>query len=131
MNEVATMLPAGEALAAGDVVTIDPVTEGMLLSRLDSDRAVFGVVAAKAGVVMGAVQPGELTEQSELEDVTRGAVRDRSLQGRCELWSDSTRSELVPHPGAGQAVGVLVPAVAAVGFNPLQLAVGVLAKERQ
>ncbi|MDH3783893.1 MAG: hypothetical protein OEV00_01055 [Acidobacteriota bacterium] len=53
-GEMATMLPTGQSLDAGDVVSIDSQTGAMIRATLNADRAVFGVVAADAGMLLGA-----------------------------------------------------------------------------
>jgi hypothetical protein len=115
-SEVATMLPAGEALTAGDVVTIDPITGSMALSRLNGDRAVFGVVAAEPGVILGSQQPGDTADETELEDVpvamsgivlckvdaSFGAIRPGDLLVTSETPGHAMRSD---DPVTGSVLG--------------------------
>lgn len=59
-GDLATMVEAAEVVEVGDVLVIDPGRPGLVgLAREAEDTAVFGIVAAEPGLVLGAAQPRE------------------------------------------------------------------------
>lgn len=59
--EMTTLVTVGGPVQAGDVLALDPERPGLVdLARRAEDSGVFGVVAARPGVLLGAERPGAL-----------------------------------------------------------------------
>lgn len=69
-TDLASLVPVAEPVTAGDVLVIDSDGAGsMSLGRVSEDTAVFGIVAAAPGVVLGATPPERATaEHGEASD---------------------------------------------------------------
>ena len=70
--DLASLVPVGDPVEAGDVLVISSERPGMMArSRIPADPAVFGIVAAEPGVVLGSDPPqapaeaGRDTEDAE------------------------------------------------------------------
>jgi hypothetical protein len=59
-SDLATMVEAAEAVEVGDVLVIDPDRPSLVgLARQAEDTAVFGIVAAEPGLLLGAAEPSQ------------------------------------------------------------------------
>jgi hypothetical protein len=67
-SDLASLATVTERVEAGDVLVIDPDRPGaMSLARMAADSAVFGIVAAEPGVVLGARPPETVEDGSDGE----------------------------------------------------------------
>ena len=110
-GDIANLTAVDEPVEAGDVLVIDPLTPGrMALARNAADTAVFGVVVADAGVVLGANAANDSTEVpvalsgvvSCKVDASWGAIVPGDLLQSSPTPGHAMRSET---PGIGSVLG--------------------------
>ncbi len=74
-GDIARMVSVGETVEAGDVLVIDAhARHGLALSRAEGDPAVFGVVAAEPGVVLGSSATSEADSGDREVPVAFGGI---------------------------------------------------------